>query len=105
MNDKPIIKLKINCSKIVKERLFKGEKGTYLDATLVPVSNSQYGDDYMITQDVSKEEREQGVKGAILGNAKILERRGVERKPITTKPNEPTVAGDGPVEADDSIPF
>jgi len=28
-----------------------------------------------------------------------------ERKPITTKPNEPTVAGDGPVEVDESTPF
>jgi hypothetical protein len=89
MNDKPIIRLQINCSKIEKARLFKGEKGTYLDCTLVP-TNSEYGD-YMIVQDVSKDEREKNIKGAILGNAKILERRGTSRPAVKPSEND---AGD-----------
>ena len=32
----------------------------------------QYGNHGMITQDVSKEEKDSGVKGAILGNTKVF---------------------------------
>ena len=66
-----IIKLSIDVTKIEKETLFKGKKGTYLNAALIPTPGNQYGDDYMIVQDISKEEREAGRKGNILGNAKL----------------------------------
>lgn len=68
-----VINLKIDVTKITKDKLFKGEKGTYLNATLVPTPDSQYGD-YMIVEDTSKEEREAGTKGVILGNAKKFQR-------------------------------
>lgn len=67
---------KIDVTKIDKTKLFKGAKGTYLDIALIETPNNQYGDSHMITQSVSKEEREAGVKGAILGNIKTLETRG-----------------------------
>jgi len=67
-----MIVLKIDVSKIDKTKLFKGAKGTYLDAVLIETPNNQYGDTHMIVQSVSKEEREKGIKGAILGNAKTL---------------------------------
>lgn len=51
-----MIKIKLDVSKIQKDRLFKGAKGTYLDCTLLETPNSEYGD-YMIVQDVTKEER------------------------------------------------
>jgi len=68
------ISLKINVSQIEKARLFKGQKGQYLDATVfVDTDNpDQYQNHGMITQDVSKEERTGGVKGPILGNCKIF---------------------------------
>lgn len=68
------VKLKIDVSKIDKERLFRGKSGVYLDATVFidPENPGQYGDHGMITQDVSKEEKDQGVKGAILGNCKVF---------------------------------
>ena len=68
------ISLKINVSKIDKARLFKGEKGKYLDATVfVDVDDAdQYGNHGMITQDVSKDEKQQGVRGEILGNCKVF---------------------------------
>ena len=66
------IRLKIDVTKIDKARLFKGKSGTYLDATLIPSPNNKFGDDYMIVQDIGREEREKGHKGAILGNGKIL---------------------------------
>ena len=68
------VSLKIDVSKIDKARLFKGSKGTYLDATVFIDLNEfdQYGNSGMITQDVTKDEKQQGVKGAILGNCKVF---------------------------------
>lgn len=65
--------VKIDVTKIDKARLFKGEKGTYLDAVIMYDSDAdQYGQNGMIVQSVSKEEREAGTRGAILGNVKQL---------------------------------
>jgi len=68
------VSLKIDVSKIDKNRLFKGQKGTYLDTTVFIDVNEldQYGNSGMITQDVSKEEKAQNVKGPILGNCKVF---------------------------------
>jgi len=67
------IKLKIAVNKIDKALLFKGQN-TYLDCTVFvdPDNEDKYGNHGMITQDVSKESREAGEKGPILGNAKIF---------------------------------
>lgn len=64
-----MITAKINVTLIDKARLFKGEKGTYLDIILIPTPNGEYGD-YMIKQSITKEEREAKVQMPILGNAK-----------------------------------
>lgn len=68
------VSLKIDVSKIEKARLFKGAKGTYLDATVfIDIDQKdQYDNNGMITQDVSKEEKQGGVQGAILGNCKVF---------------------------------
>jgi len=67
-----LIKLKIDVKKINKERLYNGKKGTYLNAVLFL---GQHADDYgnhgMIVEDITKEERDAGVKGNIIGNAKL----------------------------------
>lgn len=68
-----MITIKINVSKIDKARLFKGEKGTYLDAILIPTPNDKYGQDYMIVESISKEERDAGAKGTIIGGGKNKE--------------------------------
>ena len=62
---------KINVNNIDKERLYVGKKGTYLNCVFIETPNSEYSD-YMICQEVSKEEREAGQQGAIIGNARIL---------------------------------
>lgn len=75
------VSLKIDVTKIDKARLFKGQKGTYLDVTMfIDVDNpDQYGNNGMITQSVSKEERDAGTKGAILGNSKVFLKKGGEQ--------------------------
>jgi hypothetical protein len=72
-----MISLKIDVTKITKDKLFKGEKGTYLNAVLIETPNSEYSD-YMIVEDTTKEERDNDVKGTILGNAKNIERKEPE---------------------------
>jgi hypothetical protein len=69
-----IVSIKIDVTKIDKERLFKAESGrVYLDAiTFLEDESDQYGNNGMITQQVSKEERQNGIKGSILGNVKIV---------------------------------
>lgn len=68
------LSLKINVSQIDKMRLFSGQKGKYLDATIFVDLDQldQYGNSGMITQDVTKDEKAKGIKGNILGNGKVF---------------------------------
>lgn len=68
------VSLKVNLSAIDMQRIFQGQKGQYLDATVFIDLDQldQYGNSGMITQDVKKEEKDQGVKGNILGNCKVF---------------------------------
>ena len=64
---------KIDVTKIDKAHLFEGAKGKYLDVLLMEnrQGTDQYGNDGMIVQGVSKEARNAGTKGPIIGNYKI----------------------------------
>jgi len=68
------VSLKLDVTKMDKARFFKGQKGTYCDATVFIDLDEldQYGNSGMITQDVTKEEKQAGTKGPILGNAKVF---------------------------------
>ena len=69
------LSLKIDLAKMDMKRIFNGKNGAqYLDATIFVNMDEldQYGNSGMITQDVSKEEKQQGVKGNILGNGKVF---------------------------------
>ena len=94
---------KIDVKKIDKSKLYVGAKGTYLDIVLIETTNNAYGDDYMIVQGVSQEDRLAGIKGAILGNAKI---RGQQQAP---RPAAPKAAAPAPTENldgdPDQVPF
>lgn len=83
------ISVKLDVSKIDKSKLFKGEKGTYLDATIIMKDEpDQYGNIGMIVQNVSKEEREKGVKGAILGNVRYLVKKQDSSPQPTSAPQQ-----------------
>ena len=66
---------KIDVSKIKKEKLFKGEKGTYLDFVLFETKDNKYGNDYLV-----KQSGEKGEDMPILGSAKILVKKAPEKK-------------------------
>ena len=66
-----MISLKIDVTKIDRDRLYKGQKGTYLNCVLIETPNSEYGD-FMVIEDISFDERQAGKKGTILGNGKII---------------------------------
>lgn len=97
------IACKIDVTKIDKSRLFKGKKGIYLDCLLIE-KESQYGDDFVIVQGVTKEERQAGIKGAILGNAKFL---GGKAQPQQAPALRQATASDMPPELpiEDDVPF
>lgn len=88
----PNISIKIDVTRITKERLYKGAKGTYLNAIMIE-KVTDYGD-YMIVEDVPKAERLKGIKGNILGNGKILEKVrtvGAAQKPESNPENSDDV--------------
>lgn len=97
-----MISVRVDVTKIDKAKLYKGAKGTYLDIVLMPSRDSKFGDDFMVVQSISKEDRAAGQRGAILGNAKFLrQKQPTQRK---AAPASEPLAGDGPPEADD-VPF
>ncbi len=63
------INCKINVKALDKKKLFVGEKGTYANITLIESPGGKYGD-WLIVEDLSKEERGTDKKGTILGNGK-----------------------------------
>jgi len=68
-----LISLSIDVSKINAKRLYKGKKGQYLSATLfLKEETDQYGNNGFIIESITKEEREAGQKGTIIGNAKFM---------------------------------
>ena len=79
------VELKIDVTKINKQLLFSGAKGTYLDATVfIDIDEKdQYDNNGMITQKVPKD----GVKnsGAILGNCRVFWNDGESQRPQAQK--------------------
>jgi hypothetical protein len=66
-----LINASIDVTKIDKSKLYNGK---YLNLTIsINDSTDQYGNNGMIVQSVSADERAQGIKGAILGNVKVMQ--------------------------------
>jgi hypothetical protein len=70
------VSLKIDVTKIDKMRLYHSQNtgAKFLDATVfIDIDNpDDFGQHGPITQNVTKEERQQKVKGPILGNCKVF---------------------------------
>ena len=102
------ISFKIDVTKISKERLFKGAKGTYLDATaFIDVDEvDQYDNNGFIAESTSKEERDQGQQGVILGNVKVFynDSGSQQKEPMGEQAAQDKLMGKED-DFDDSIPF
>jgi hypothetical protein len=92
-----IIRASINTAKIDKSAMIDGKQGKYIAFTLLENRDGedQYGNNFMIIQDIGKERRDTGEKGAILGNGKFV-------KANNPKPVVQAAAQD---DEDDDIPF
>ena len=101
------IRIKLNVSAIEKERLFKGQKGVYLDATcfINLDEKDQYDNNGFVSQDVSKEEREANVKGPILGNVQVFYDKDDGQTAGEYRPPAPSAAQRPADDFDDDIPF
>jgi len=76
-----LISLNIDVSKIDAKRLYKGKKGQYLSATLfLKEETDQYGNNGFIVESITKEEREKGLKGTIIGSAKFMVAGGPQKQ-------------------------
>lgn len=103
-----ILRVKIDVTKIDKARLFTGSRGTYLDATiLLRDDEDQYGQHGMVVQDVTKEERLAGEKGAILGNVTWAgtDRPGGAPAPVSNDPGAAYHAANAASNQGEAIPF
>lgn len=100
------IAAKIDVTKVEKEHLFMSQKGAkYLDLILRPGKDGkdQYGNDGFIVQGVSKEKRDQGIKGNIIGNFRYLDTPTPQKraKGPAKAPQSPVL----PTEGEDDVPF
>ena len=96
-----LISASIDVTKISKDKLVKGEKGTYLNITIaINDEVDQYGNQAGIYESQSKEERESKAKKNYLGNGKIAwsSEGGSTPKPAPTP--APT-----PIVEEDNLPF
>lgn len=67
-----MIRCNINVSKVDKQYLYEGKTGKFLEVTLLESKGGQdkYGNDGFIVQGVSKEARDRGERGPIIGSWK-----------------------------------
>lgn len=91
---------KIDVTKLDKARFVKGKKGIYADLVLMPNRDGvdQYGNDGFVSQGVSKEAREKGTKGAIVGNYRKINKTP-DKGPAPKPKAEPDPS------FDDDVPF
>lgn len=104
------VNIKIDVTKIDKNLLFKGAKGTYLDATVFidPDQKSEFGDHGIVNQSVSKEAREKGDTGNLLGNATVFwqgEGGQKQQQNQLQKPSQSSPASSNFDNFDEDLPF
>ena len=105
--DKQLIALNLNLSLVDKARLYKGKKGQYLSAVLhLTPTVDQYGNNGFVVESISKEERQAGQRGTIIGNAKIITPAGEQNvAPQVTAYTPPAATAQTGAYDDDDLPF
>lgn len=99
-----LISIKIAVFKIDKNRLFKGEKGTYLDADLwINDTPDKFGNDASVSMTQTKEERTSKKPKIYIGNGKKV--LGWEGEQPAPKPAATRYEGRTRDDNGDYIPF
>jgi len=82
--------IKIDVTKLDKDRLYQGKKGKYADlkAFIDTEQVGEYGDNGTVSQSTSKEERDNGVKMPVCGNVRVFYKQESESKE-TPQPDHP----------------
>ena len=95
---------KIDVKKIPKDKLFVGEKGTYLGLTItVNDTPDNYGNVVSVSVEQTKEEREQKAPKVFLGNCKLIwSSEPPKAQPAVQAPYEPL---DQMPKIDEDLPF
>jgi hypothetical protein len=96
-----MITAKINVTKILKQHLYQGKQGKYLDLIIWENKDGpdDYGNTHIICQSLSKEARERGEKRPIIGNLKLEQ----DRPPARPTPKQPAAPADD--NDDPEVPF
>lgn len=99
------LSVRIDVTKIDKSRLYKGEKGTYLDLTtfIDTEEKDKYDNNGFISQSTTKDERAAGVQTPILGNVRVFHKEGMGQS--SGSQPQSSQASQGAGYYDDDIPF
>lgn len=95
-----IINASIDVTKIPKEALVKGKKGTYANVTIFINDETRFGNNASVALSQSKEQREAGEQKTYLGNGRVVFTEGTvtvaEREDSPAQPMAQTA---------DALPF
>lgn len=95
--------VRIDVTKIEKEWLYKGAKGTYLDVTVhLKDAPDQYGNDGFAVQQAPKAEYDAGKRGLILGNVRKLGQAPAAAPSAASQPSDWNKSQTAP---DEDLPF
>lgn len=85
-----IINVKIDVTKLDKDKFFEGKKGTYANVTVAENMDgeSEYGDTHYVYEQQSKEEREAKTPKNYLGNGKEFVFGNAPEVEAITSPDE-----------------
>lgn len=98
-----IINASIDVTKIPKESLVKGKKGTYANVTVFINDETKFGNNASIAMSQSKEEREAGASKIYLGNGRVVYTEGAVT--VAEREDAQTSTPVGAPVAEDALPF
>jgi hypothetical protein len=100
-----LINLRLDVTKLQKDRFYKGKKGIYADLVLLEKPSEEYGDDGFIVEAITKEERDQEIRGNRVGNWSYIKKPAPEPYQPTSKQPPPPEPQGKLIPEDDDIPF
>ena len=106
MNIPKRMTVRVDLDKVMKEHIYQGKKGKYLDLVLFNTPDNQFGADYVVKQDIAQDKRPEN--GApILGNAKCWQPNGGTTNVNVGEPsnNRPAPSPAPNNNANDDLPF